>query len=85
MKTQIIMHCVIRMMSGLRTNWKQPLIVLAAFIIGLVVNLTARQFLPKILPGSMARGSDLIAVILQILVAAGIIFVTVRIFFREED
>ena len=42
-------------------------------------------FLPKILPESLAKGSDLIAVILQILVAAGIIFITVRVFFREED
>ncbi|MBQ6393381.1 MAG: hypothetical protein IJH60_07690 [Eubacterium sp.] len=68
-----------------RTNWKQPLIILFAFIIGLFVNLTARQVLPKILSASMARGSDLIAVILQILVAAGIIFIAVRIFHREED
>ncbi len=68
-----------------RTNWKQPLIILIAFIIGIFVNLVARQVLPKILPASMARGSDLIAVILQILVAAGIIFITVRIFNREED
>jgi type III secretory pathway component EscS len=68
-----------------RTNWKQPLVILAAFIIGLIVNLLARQILPKILPESLAKGSDLIAVILQILVAAGIIFITVRVFFREED
>ncbi len=68
-----------------RTNWKQPLVILAAFIIGLIVNLSARQILPKILPESLAKGSDLIAVILQILVAAGIIFITVRVFFREED
>lgn len=68
-----------------RTNWKQPLIILIAFIIGIFVNLASRQVLPKILPASMARGSDLIAVILQILVAAGIIFITVRIFNREED
>ena len=64
-----------------RTNWKQPLVILAAFIIGLIVNLSARQILPE----SLAKGSDLIAVILQVLVAAGIIFITVRVFFREED
>ena len=68
-----------------RTNWKQPVIILAAFVIGLFVNLLARQALPEILPASMARGTDLIAVILQILVAAGIIFVTVRVLHREED
>ena len=68
-----------------RTNWKQPVIILAAFVIGLFVNLLARQVLPEILPESMARGTDLIAVILQILVAAGIIFVTVRVLHREED
>ena len=68
-----------------RTNWKQPVIILAAFMIGLFVNLMARQVLPEILPASLARGTDLIAVILQILVAAGIIFVTVRVLHREED
>ena len=68
-----------------RTNWKQPLIILIAFVIGLIVNLTARQVLPKILPPSMAKGTDLIAVILQILVAAGIIIITVRVFNKEED
>jgi len=68
-----------------RTNWKQPLIILVAFIIGLIVNLAARQVLPEILPSSMARATDLIAVILQILVAAGIIFIMVKIFHREED
>ena len=68
-----------------RTNWKQPLVVLVAFIVGLIVNISARQVLPKILPESAANASDLIAVILQILVAAGIILITVRVFFREED
>lgn len=68
-----------------RTNWKQPVIILAAFIIGLFVNLMARQVLPELLPDSMSRGTDLIAVVLQILVAAGIIFVTVRVLHREED
>ena len=68
-----------------RTNWKQPVIILAAFVIGLFVNLMARQVLPELLPDSMARGTDLIAVVLQILVAAGIIFVTVRVLHREED
>lgn len=68
-----------------RTSWKQPVIILIAFIIGLIVNLAARQILPGILPDAMARATDLIAVILQILVAAGIIFITVRVFHREED
>ena len=68
-----------------RTSWKQPVIILIAFIIGLIVNLAARQILPGILPEAMARATDLIAVILQILVAAGIIFVTVRVLHREED
>ena len=68
-----------------RTSWKQPVIILIAFIIGLIVNLAARQILPGILPDAMARATDLIAVILQILVAAGIIFVTVRVLHREED
>ena len=68
-----------------RTSWKQPVIILIAFIIGLIVNLAARQILPGILPEAMARATDLIAVILQILVAAGIIFITVRVVHREED
>ncbi len=68
-----------------RTNWKQPIIILIAFVIGLIVNLAARQVLPKILPPFLARGTDLIAVTLQILVAAGIIFITVRVFNKEED
>ncbi len=68
-----------------RTNWTRPLIILIAFIVGLFVNLAARQVLPKFLPPSMARGTDLIAVILQILVAAGIIFIYVRVFQRGED
>ena len=63
-----------------RTSWKQPVIILIAFIIGLIVNLAARQILPGILPEAMARATDLIAVILQILVAAGIILITVRVF-----
>lgn len=68
-----------------RTSWKQPVIILIAFIVGLIVNLAARQILPGILPDAMARATDLIAVILQILVATGIIFITVRVFHREED
>ena len=68
-----------------RTNWKQPLIILIAFIAGLIVNLVSRQVLKGVLPPSMVRGTDLIAVILQILVAAGIIFIYVRVFHREED
>ena len=68
-----------------RTNWKQPLIILIAFIVGLIVNLVSRQVLKEILHPSMVRGTDLIAVILQILVATGIIFIYVRVFHREED
>ena len=33
-----------------RTSWKQPVIILIAFIIGLIVNLAARQILPGISP-----------------------------------
>ena len=68
-----------------QTNWKQPVVVVIAFIIGLFVNLAARKILPAVLPASMAGATDLIAVILQIIIAAGIIFITVRIFNREED
>lgn len=68
-----------------QSNWKQPVIVVIAFIIGLFVNLAARKILPVVLPASMVGATDLIAVILQIIIAAGIIFITVRIFNREED
>ena len=68
-----------------QSNWKQPVVVLIAFIIGLFVNLAARKILPGVLPASMAGATDLIAVILQIISAAGVIFITVRIFHREED
>ena len=68
-----------------RTSWKQPVIILIAFIVGLIVNLAARQILPGILPEAMARATDLIAVILQILVAAGVMIITVRGFHSEEN
>ena len=68
-----------------RTDWKAPVIIIAAFLIGILVNLAARQFLPGILPTSMAGGSDLIAVMAQILVSTSIIFITVKIMHRGED
>ena len=68
-----------------RTDWKAPVIIIAAFVIGILANLLARQFLPEILPSSMAAGSDLIAVIAQILVSTSIIFITVKIMHRGED
>ena len=61
------------------------MIIIAAFLIGILVNLAARQFLPGILPASMAGGSDLIAVMAQILVSTSIIFITVKIMHRGED
>ena len=64
-----------------RTDWKAPVIIIAAFLIGILVNLAARQFLPA----SMAGGSDLIAVMAQILVSTSIIFITVKIMHRGED
>lgn len=68
-----------------RTNWKAPVIIITAFVIGIIVNVAARQFLPAILPESMARGSDLIATVAQILVSTSIIFITVKILGRGED
>lgn len=68
-----------------RTNWKAPVIIITAFVIGIIVNIAARQFLPAILPESAARGTDLIAVIAQILVSTAIIFITVKVFHGGED
>lgn len=68
-----------------RTNWKAPVIVIIAFVIGIIVNVTARQFLPHILPDSAAGGSELIATVAQILVPVVIIFITVKIFHIGED
>ena len=68
-----------------RTDWKAPVIIIAAFLIGILVNLAARQFLPGILPASMAGAGDLIAVVAQILVSTLIIFITVKIMHRGED
>ena len=68
-----------------RTNWKAPLVIITAFVIGIIVNLLARTFLPGVLPASMAGGSDLIAVLAQILVSTSIIFITVKVMNRGED
>jgi len=68
-----------------RTDWKAPVIIIAAFMVGILVNLITRQFLPGILPASMAEAVDLIAVVAQILVSTSIIFVTVKIMHRGED
>lgn len=64
-----------------RTNWKAPLVIIIAFVAGLIVNITVRQFLPE----SLAKGSDLVAVVAQILVSTSIIFITVKVFHRGED
>jgi len=64
-----------------RTDWKAPVIIIMAFLIGIVVNILVRQFLPA----SMAGGKDLIAVVAQILVSTTIIFITVKIMQRGED
>ena len=68
-----------------RTDWRAPVIIVAAFMIGILVYLVTRQFLPGILPASMAGAGDLIAVVAQILVSTLIIFITVRIMHRGED
>lgn len=68
-----------------RTNWKAPVIIIIAFVIGIIANIAARQILPAILPPSMERGIDLIAVAAQILVSTSIIFITVKIFHGGED
>ena len=36
-----------------RNNWKKYIIILIAFIVGLVANLAARAILPRLLPAGM--------------------------------
>ena len=60
-----------------RTNWKAPVIIIAAFLMGISINIAVRQFLPRFLPESAAGGADLIAVIAQILVSRFMSFVIV--------
>lgn len=68
-----------------RTNWKGPVTVGLAFIIGLVVNLLSRQYLPKVLPAGMVRATDLIAVLLQVGISVLIVIIVVKIFHGEDD
>lgn len=68
-----------------RTNWKAPVTVGLAFIIGLIVNMVSRQYLPGILPAGLDQASGLIAVLLQVAVSVLIVLIVVKIFHGEDE
>ena len=49
-----------------RNNWKKYIIILIAFIVGLVANLAARAILPRLLPAGMQAWTGLLATLLEI-------------------
>lgn len=68
-----------------KTDWTKPVVVIIAFMIGIIVNIMARKLLPGILPESWAGKTELIAMLLQILIPVAIIIVFGRIFYKEDD
>ena len=56
-----------------RNNWKKYIIILIAFIVGLVANLAARAILPRLLPAGMQAWTGLLATLLEIVISVGII------------
>lgn len=56
-----------------RNNWKKYIIILIAFIVGLVANLAARAILPRLLPAGMQAWTGL----LEIVISVGIILIII--------
>lgn len=52
-----------------RNNWKKYIIILIAFIVGLVANLAARAILPRLLPAGMQAWTGLLATLLEIVIS----------------
>lgn len=68
-----------------RNNWKKYIIILIAFIVGLVANLAARAILPRLLPAGMQAWTGLLATLLEIDEAdhkAGLQYAT-KVFYRN--
>ncbi len=59
-----------------RNNWKKYIIILIAFIVGLVANLAARAILPRLLPPLQAW-TGLLATLLEIVISVGIILIII--------
>ena len=59
-----------------RNNWKKYIIILIAFIVGLVANLAARAILPRLLPAGMQAWTGLLA-LLEIVISVGIILIII--------
>ena len=68
-----------------KPTWKDKVIILLGFFIGLIINLIARKILPGILPGSWAKSSDFIAMILQILVSGLFVFIPIYIIYSRRE
>ena len=60
-----------------RNNWKKYIIILIAFIVGLVANLAARAILPRLLPAGMQAWTGLLATLLEIVISVGIILIII--------
>lgn len=60
-----------------RNNWKKYIIILIAFIIGLVANLAARAILPRLLPVGMQAWTGLLATLLEIVISVSIILIII--------
>ena len=66
-----------------RNNWKKYIIILIAFIVGLVANLAARAILPRLLPAGMQAWTGLLATLLEI--SVGIILIIIFTSHMGED
>ena len=60
-----------------RNNWKKYIIILIAFIVGLVANLAARAILPRLLPAGLQAWTGLLATLLEIVISVGIILIII--------
>ena len=60
-----------------RNNWKKYIIILIAFIVGLVANLAARGILPRLLPAGLQASTGLLATLLEIVISVGIILIII--------
>ena len=60
-----------------RNNWKKYIIILIAFIVGLVANLAGRAILPRLLPAGMQAWTGLLATLLEIVISFGIILIII--------
>ena len=57
-----------------RNNWKKYIIILIAFIVGLVANLA---ILPRLLPAGLQAWTGLLATLLEIVISVGIILIII--------